>query len=321
MSAGLEKQFRGAAARLLPWVLDAEVTDLLINGLHSAYVQKKGRLECIEPPFSAQEELTDFVDRLVIPLGKRLDAARPYLDGRLADGSRFHLIYPPIAPTGPLISIRKHAGLGAIALESFGPAACWVARAFAQRKNILLCGGTGSGKTTLLNLLLETVPVQERVVVVEEAAEIRVAHPHTVFLEARQAGPEGVGEVPLSTLIKNALRMRPDRLVLGECRGAEAWDLIQALNTGHPGSACTLHANGAREGLRRLETLLLLSLPGASLDAVREWVACAVQAVVFLEKRGPTPQIAQILEVRGLESQTYRIHPIELPGLAKMAVL
>lgn len=312
----LEKQFLGAAAKLLPWMSETGVTDLLINGVESAYVQRYGALEAIDRPFATPAELFDFLDRILIPLGKRMEAARPYIDGKLADGSRFHLIYPPLAPRGPVLSIRKHARRGEFTWENFGggEGLAWAVGAFGRRRNLLLCGGTGSGKTTLLTLLLQTVPHNQRLLVIEESPEIRLDHPHAVYLEARPENAEGVGEVTLSTLLRNALRMRPDRLVLGECRGPEAWDLIQALNTGHPGSACTLHANGARDGLRRLETLLLLAQPQAPLAAVREWVASALDGVVFLGRSAGVPRVLEVLELKGLESQNYRIHPHLLQG-------
>lgn len=311
MSAGLARQFLGAAAGLLPWMEDPQVTDVLVNGTESVFVERQGKLERVENPFVDRAALQDLIERVLIPLGKRVDAARPYLDGCLADGSRFHLILPPLARQGPLLSIRKMRGMGRIGLEAFGPAETmqWLAKEFRQGSNFLISGGTGAGKTTLLACLLETSADSERIVVVEETAEIRLNHPHGIFLESRAASPDGVGEVTLRTLIRNALRMRPTRLVLGECRGEEAWDLLQAMNTGHRSSACTLHANSPLDALRRLETLVLVSGIQAPLSAVREWVSSGIQVVVQLERQGAARRVSAVLQVLGMEGDRYRILP------------
>jgi pilus assembly protein CpaF len=307
----LHRQFLGSAADLLPWMEDPSVTDLLINGAQSVFVERHGLLERVVSPFTDRAALMDFIERLLVPLGRRVDAARPYLDGRLADGSRFHIILPPLAEHGPLLSIRKSRTGVAAPLESFGepPVLNWLTELFRQGGNILIAGGTGTGKTTLLSRLLDTVDGSDRLVVVEETSEIRLEHPHAVFLEARTATPDGLGEVSLRTLIRNALRMRPTRLVLGECRGDEAWDLLQAMNTGHAGSACTIHANSPLDALRRLETLVLTAGVPAPLSAVREWVASAIHAVVFLERKAGQRKIAGALRVQGMEGERYRIHP------------
>jgi pilus assembly protein CpaF len=314
-SLSLHRQFLGAAAELLPWMEDPAVTDLLINGAQSVFVERGGELERVVSPFTDRAGLMDFIERLLVPLGKRVDAARPYVDGRLADGSRFHIILPPLAAHGPLLSIRKSRAGAAAPLESFADKATldWLRSAFGGGANILIAGGTGSGKTTLLSRLLDTVDGRERIVVVEETAEIRLEHPHAVFLEARAATPDGIGEVNLRTLIRNSLRMRPTRLVLGECRGDEAWDLLQAMNTGHAGSACTIHANSPLDALRRLETLVLCAGVPAPLSAVREWISSALQAVVFLERKAGERSITGILRVQGVEGDRYRIHPLAVP--------
>jgi pilus assembly protein CpaF len=308
----LERQFLGAAASLIQWMENPSVTDLLINGTQSAFVEQKGSLEPIPNPFTDRSTIQDFIERLLIPLGRRVDAARPYLDGSLADGSRFHLILPPLAKHGPLISIRKQRLAGSVLLDSFGPAEPmkWLADAFRNGNSFLVSGGTGTGKTTLLACLLETLPADERILVVEETPEIRTRHPHAVFLESRPATPDGTGEVTLRTLIRNALRMRPSRLLLGECRGEEAWDLLQAMNTGHGGSACTLHANSPLDALRRLETLVLLAGIQAPLLAVREWIANAVQGVVQLERTSEGRKVKSLLQVCGLEGERYRVLPV-----------
>ncbi len=309
----LARQFLGPSALLLPWMRDPLATDLLINGTDSCFVERQGKMEGIANPFTASAQLMDFIERILVPLGKRVDAARPYVDGSLADGSRFHLILPPLARGGPQISIRKRAAPGGVALETFGAGEVVqkLKDDFCRGKNILISGGTGAGKTTLLSCLLDSVPVDERLIVVEETAEIVLCHPHAVFLEARQATPDGVGEVSLRTLIRNALRMRPSRLVLGECRGNEAWELLQAMNTGHRGSACTLHANSPIEALRRLETLVLMAGMAAPHLAVREWISGAVGIVVQVERVGSERKITAMLEILGMEGERYRIHPYD----------
>ncbi len=307
----LEQQFTGRAERLLPYLKEEGITDLLINGLHSAFVEKHGQMLPIPNPFSIRQELTDFIERLIVPLGKRADAARPYLDGKLADGSRLHIILPPLAVEGPLISIRRGAARPSDLRHAFGDPA-WIEYLEArlrERKNVLICGGTGSGKTTLAALLLESLPSDERLLLIEEAMELRVNHPHALHLEARPPSPDGLGEVTVRTLLKNALRMRPDRIVLGECRGAEAFELLQAWNTGHGGSLSTLHAKGCLDGLRKLEALALLSGLPLAHGALKEWVASAVDVVVYVEREAGRRQIREIFEIQGLEGEVYRVAP------------
>jgi pilus assembly protein CpaF len=291
---------------------DPEVTDILVNGLGPLYLETKGRLISFPCPFQTPQQLGDFVERLVVPIGKRLDAARPYLDGRLLDGSRFNIVAPPIAPEGPLISIRKssrHRGIGLGNFEWFGHEE-WVRTCILERKNLLVCGSTGSGKTTLLSCLLEIVPHTERLAIIEETRELYPRHPHVISLEARPASPEGKGEVSLRALIRNSLRMRPDRVVLGECRGSEAIELLQAMNTGHSGSLCTLHANSALDGLKRLEMLILLSGMTSEVRSVRDWISGVISGVLFLERAKEGRRVAEIIEVLGLEGPNYRYRPV-----------
>lgn len=291
---------------------DPQVTDVLVNGYQSVFVERAGELEKVPTPFENADQVMQFIERLLVPIGRRMDATRPYMDGRLADGTRFHVILPPLAAS-PAISLRKRRGAASAPLSSFGDATLigWLVEQFQSGQNILIAGGTGAGKTTLLARLLDTVGPAERLVVVEETSEILTGHPHCVFLEARAATPDGIGEVTLRTLLRNALRMRPTRLVLGEVRGDEAWDLLQAMNTGHRGSACTLHANSPMDALRRLETLVLTGGIGAPLAAVRDWIASAIQIVVHLERRRDNRRIAGVLRVLGVEGDRYRIHPLE----------
>ncbi len=311
MKLTLEQQFTGKAVSFLPLFDQPGVTDILINGTASVYIERRGRLEVFPNPFSQRQELNDFIERLLVPLGKRTDAARPYVDGRLADGSRLHILLPPIAAEGPLISIRRGSLDAAVHRENFGEEKwlSWLEKKLTERKNILICGGTGSGKTTLASLLLQSVPHTERLLLIEEALELRVNHPHALHMEARPPSPDGAGEVTVRTLLRNALRMRPDRIVLGECRGAEAFELIQAWNTGHGGSLSTIHSRSALDGLRRLESLALLCGLPLSPKALREWVAHAVDVVVYLERDGEKRKLREIFEIQGLEGEVYRVLP------------
>ncbi len=308
----LAKQFLGKAAALLPLMESASVTDVLVNGLHSLYIERDGALEALDSPFTDRQSLADFIERLCVPIGRRLDASQPYLDGRLADGSRFHVILAPIAVEGPVISIRKRRDASLSPLASFGAPelVAWLGEQVRAGKNILIAGGTGSGKTTLLCRLLDDVPAAERLLILEETLEILPRHPHVVHLEARPPSPDGTGEVTLRSLLRNALRMRPDRIVLGECRGAEAFDMLQAMNTGHAGSLSTIHASSALDALRRLESLTLLAGFALPTHTVREWIGANVQVVVHLERNGAKRRIKEVLSVNGLEGEVYRITPV-----------
>ncbi len=304
--------FRGRSEALIPFLQDPKITDILINGPGKFFIEKEGELTRLESPFPDPSSLVDLIERLLVPIGKRVDATQPYIDGRMEDGSRFHIILPPIAADGPYISIRKFRSPNDTqGFSEMGPRVLteWLEKQIIEKKNLLICGGTGVGKTTLLSRLLSHVPESERIALIEETREIQTLHPHTVFLETRTATPDGVGEVTLRTLIRNALRMRPDRVVLGECRGEEAFDLIQAMNTGHRGSLCTLHANGARDALRRLEGLLLLTGVAIPISVVREWVGSTLDHVVYLNRENGRRQISEVMSVHGLEGEVYRIRP------------
>lgn len=313
----LEKQFRGVSAALLPFLLTPGTSDILINGTETLFVEVAGRLCERASPFSTQAALFELMERMMMPTGRRLDAIRPFMDGCLTDGSRFHIILPPLAPSGPLISIRLFVPPAPLQLSDFGSPALvrWLQAQVSVRKNILLAGGTGVGKTSLLGCLIEAVPPGERLVMIEETGELCPRHPHALSLEARPASPEGVGAVTLGTLVRNALRMRPDRLVLGECRGPEALDLLRALNTGHRGSFCTLHADSARGALARIESLVLEANGRLPLRLVREWIGSAVDWVIHLRRRGESREIAEILEILGVEGEVYRHRPVPLSSL------
>lgn len=269
-----------------PVLADASVTELLVNGPGRAWVERGGRLEPLALDID-EATVRRVVERVIAPLGLRLDRSSPMVDARLPDGSRLHAVLHPVAVEGTCLAIRRF-GAQRLPLAAFGlpPAARgFLEWAVSAGWNLLIAGGTGAGKTTLLNTLSAAVPPGERVVTVEETAELRLAQPHLVRLEARPANAEGAGAVAVRDLVRAALRLRPDRLVVGEVRGGEAFDLLQALNTGHDGSLSTIHANGPEEALARLETLVLLAGTGLPLEAARAQIATCVDAVVHLARR------------------------------------
>lgn len=306
----LRRQLVGSASALLRWLEDPEVTDVLVNGTAGVFVDKGKGLESFPSPFVSLEALFAAIERLVVPTGRQLDAAQPFLDGRLCDGSRFHVILPPLAPQGPLLSIRRARDLSMSWVDPAPRAVLdWLRHSVKEGVNIVVSGGTGTGKTTVVSWLLGAIPDTERVVLLEETRELGGDHPHLVRLEARPASPDGKGEVTLRTLLRNALRMRPDRIVVGECRGAEVLDMLQALNTGHAGSLTTVHASSARDALHRLEALALLG-GAVPLVVVREWIAGSVHLIAHLERAEGKRQITELLAVCGLEGERYRVSPL-----------
>ncbi len=309
---------------LEPLLADPTVTEVMVNGPGRAYVERRGRLEPIALGLDAAG-IVHLVERVVAPLGLRLDRSSPMVDARLPDGSRLHAVIPPLAVDGPCVTIRRF-GTRAVELDDFGvdgAAARFVHGAVRAGWNLLVAGATSAGKTTFLNTLSRAIPHAERVVTIEETAELRLAQPHLVRLEARPANAEGIGAVSVRELVRAALRMRPDRLVVGEVRGAEGLDLLQALNTGHDGSMSTIHANGTADALTRLETLVLLADSGLPLAAVRAQMASCIDAVVFVA-RGPAGarRVESIAEVDGrrasgvralFERREGRLVPVERP--------
>jgi len=270
---------------LEPVLADPTVTELMINGAGPVWVEQGGRLHRLALQLTVAEvEL--LIERVLAPLGLRIDRTSPLVDARLADGSRVNAVIPPLAIDGPCLTIRRF-GATPIPLDDLAAAdvAAFLRWAVGGRVNVVVSGGTGAGKTTLLNALAACIPAGERIVTIEDAAELRLPLEHVVRLEARPANAEGAGEVRVRDLVRNALRMRPDRIVVGEVRGAEALDMLQAMNTGHEGSLSTCHANGAADALRRLETMVLSGAPGLPLAAVREQVAAAVDVVVHVARR------------------------------------
>jgi pilus assembly protein CpaF len=284
---------------LEPLLADPEVSEVMLNGPGKAYVERAGRLEEVELDLDAAA-IVRLVERVVAPLGLRLDRASPMVDARLADGSRLHALIPPLALDGPCLTIRRFR-TRPVELDAFGVTG--VAAAFLQWAvlagwNLLVAGGTSAGKTTLLNTLSAAIPSAERIVTIEETAELRLAQPHVVRLEARPPNAEGAGAVSVRDLVRTALRMRPDRVVVGEVRGGEALDMLQALNTGHDGSLSTVHANGPVDALPRLETLVLISGVGLPLRAVRSQIGAAVDAVLHVGRHaGGARRVEAIAEV------------------------
>lgn len=269
---------------------DPEVDEILVNGVADVWVERRGRLERAAGSFADEAQLLDVVERILGPLGRRVDELSPFADGRLPDGSRVNVIIPPLAIDGVTISIRRFSGLRPgpeelVRRGSVPEELMELLRAdVAERRNILISGGTGSGKTTLLNALSTFIGAGERVITIEDAAELRLRQPHVVRLESRPPGVEGGGAVTIRDLVRNALRMRPDRLVIGEVRGAEAMDLIVALNTGHRGALSTVHANGPADALRRIEMLASMAGLGIGADVIRAQLAGALERVVQVER-------------------------------------
>ena len=269
---------------------DPAVTEVMVNGPHEVYVERRGRIEPTEVRFASEGALRDAIERILAPLGRRVDELSPMVDGRLADGSRVNVVIPPLSVDGPALSIRRFTGArpGPDELVASGTLTAelrdLLAEAVRGRRSMLISGGTGSGKTTLLNALSAYIGSEERVITIEDAAELRLRQPHVVRLESRPPSVEGRGEVTIRDLLRNALRMRPDRIVIGEVRGGEALDLLTALNTGHDGALSTLHANSPADALRRLETLALMADVGLPHEAIREQVRRGIELVVHLAR-------------------------------------
>lgn len=290
------------------FLADETVTEVMINGPSQVYVERNGRLTLTDQTFMDDASVLAVIERIVAPLGRRIDESQPYVDARLADGSRVNAIIPPLSLIGPCITIRKFAKR-ILTTEDFVRFGTWTPAIAAflnacvkLRKNIIVAGGTGSGKTTLLNVLSGFIPSTDRILTIEDAAELRLAQPHVVRLEARPPNIEGKGAVTIRDLVRNALRMRPDRIIVGECRGSETLDMLQAMNTGHDGSLTTVHANTPRDVISRLETMVLMSGVDLPSRAIREQIASAVQIIVQEARLSDgSRKIIAISEITGME--------------------
>jgi pilus assembly protein CpaF len=290
---------------------DDAVSEIMVNGADAVWVERGGRLQRTDLRFSSDAAVQAVIERIVAPVGRRIDEAQPLVDARLPDGSRVNAVIPPLSLKGPSITIRKfrreRLGIGdLLRTGSLSPAmARFLEVCIVSRRNVVISGGTGSGKTTLLNVLASFIPAGERIVTIEDAAELQLPQEHWVPLEARPPNLEGRGAISIRDLVKNALRMRPDRIVVGECRGGEALDMLQAMNTGHDGSLTTLHANSPRDALARIETLSLMSGMELPARAIREQIASAVDVIVQ-QARFPdgSRRITAVSEVCGMEGET-----------------
>jgi pilus assembly protein CpaF len=304
---------------------DPDVTEVMVNGPDDVYVERKGRIEkVVGRLFEGEEAVLHVIERIVAPLGLRVDESSPWADARLSDGSRVHAIVPPLSLCGPALNVRKFAPVSFLPEQlvrggTLGPRAlAFLAACVRGRANIVVSGGTSSGKTTLLGVLSAYIPVGERIITIEDAAELRLSNQHVLGLEARPANVEGRGEVTVRDLVRNALRMRPDRIVIGEVRGGEALDMLQAMNTGHDGSLSTAHPNSARHLLWRLETMAMMSDVDLPVEHVRGQVASAIDVVVHMARmpdgRRVVSEIATVEDVREgqhVTRTTFRFRPHE----------
>ena len=304
---------------LEPFVRDPEVTEIMVNGWDTIYVERAGKLYWTGTKFHDDQQLRRTIDKIVAKVGRRVDESSPYVDARLPDGSRVNAIIPPLALDGPSLTIRKFAAdpYQVEDLVGFGtftnPVARFLEACVRGRTNILVSGGTGAGKTTTLNVLSSFIPDDERIITIEDAAELRLQQPHIVRLEARPPNIEGRGEVSIRDLVRNALRMRPDRIVVGEVRGGEALDMLQAMNTGHDGSISTIHANSPRDSLSRLETVTLMAGMELSARSIREQIASALNLIVHQSRlKDGTRRITHVTEIVGMEGDVITMQDVFL---------
>jgi pilus assembly protein CpaF len=296
---------------------DPGVTDILINGPHSVYVERGGQLELTGVSFTDEAHLRHIIQRIVAQAGRRVDETSPMVDSRLPDGSRINAIIPPLALDGSMVSIRRF-GVKPIRADDLVAGGSmpremldFLSACVGARLNILISGGTGSGKTTLLNALSAFIPDRERVITIEDAAELRLQQRHVGRLEIRPANAEGAGEITTRDLVRNALRMRPDRIVIGECRGAEAVDMLQAMNTGHEGSLTTIHANDTREALGRLEVMVGMSGFDLPIWVIRRQIASAIHVVIQVSRLlGGARKVVKVSEVTGVEGENYAMQDL-----------
>ena len=293
---------------LQPLLEDDTITEVMVNGAKNIYVERKGKIHRVPVTFESNEHVMRIIDRIVAPLGRRIDESSPYVDARLQDGSRVNAVIPPISLVGPTLTIRKFSKnpitvdqviqFGSITAESVQ----FLKACVESRLNIVISGGTGSGKTTLLNILSSFIPGDERIITIENAAELQLRQEHVVTLESRPPNIEGRGEITIRDLVINSLRMRPERIIVGECRGGETLDMLQAMNTGHDGSMTTAHSNSPRDTLARIETMCLMAGMDLPIRAIREQMSSAVDLIVHQSRmRDGTRKVTHVTEVSGME--------------------
>jgi pilus assembly protein CpaF len=302
---------------LEPLLKDPEINDILINGHHNCFVERKGKLQQVHIPFKDEAHLLRIINKIVAAVGRRVDESQPMVDARMQDGSRFNAAIRPIAVDGPLVSIRKFSKnkLGLHKLVEFGAITQNMAEVLAAavnaRKTTIISGGTGTGKTTMLNALSAFIPEDERLITIEDAAELQLQQPHVARMETRPANVEGQGELKQRDLVKNALRMRPDRVILGECRGEEAFDMLQAMNTGHEGSMATIHANTPRDAIARLEQMLGMTGMPMTVQSIRSQISSALDIIVQLTRLSDGKRkVTSVAEVTGMEGDVIQMQEI-----------
>jgi pilus assembly protein CpaF len=302
---------------LEPLLADPTVSDILVNTHAKVYVERRGRLELTDVSFHDNAHLMKIIEKIVSRVGRRVDESSPMVDARLPDGSRVNAIIPPLAVDGPILSIRRFAATpltvdNLLSYKSMTPPMVQVLQSLGHSKvNILVSGGTGSGKTTLLNLISGFIPINERIITIEDAAELQMRQPHVVRLETRPANIEGKGEVSQRALVRNALRMRPDRIILGEVRGAEALDMLQAMNTGHEGSLATIHSNAPRDALSRLENMVSMAGVNLTPHATRQQIASAVTVVLQVTRMTDgARKLVSVQEITGMEGEVIAMQEI-----------
>ena len=300
-----------------PYMHDPDVSDILVNTYNQVYLEKYGRLELTDTKFKDDNHLMQIIDRIVTAIGRRIDEASPMVDARLADGSRVNAIIPPLALDGPILSIRRFRVnvlnvTDLLKNESLSSPMVELLKGMVRaRLNVVISGGTGAGKTTLLNILSAYVPADERIVTIEDSAELQLQQPHVVRLETRPPNIEGMGQVTQRDLVRNSLRMRPDRIIIGEVRGPEIYDMLQAMNTGHDGSLTTIHANSTRDTLLRLETLMLLAGIDIPERAIRELISSSIDLVIQITRFSDgTRKVSSISEIVGMEQDTITMQEI-----------
>jgi pilus assembly protein CpaF len=302
---------------LEPLIHDPTISDILVNTYNQVYVERFGKLELTNTIFKDDSHLKRIIDRIVSQVGRRVDESNPMVDARLQDGSRVNAIIPPLAIDGPMLSIRKFSKQklsmeNLIELETLTPEMAELLKSVVKaRLNVLISGGTGSGKTTLLNVLSGFIPSSERIITIEDAAELQLQQEHVIRLETRPPNVENKGTVVQRDLVRNALRMRPDRIIVGEVRGAEALDMLQAMNTGHDGSMTTLHANTTRDGLRRLETMILMDGTNLPDKAMREQISSSIQVLIHVSRQSDgSRKVVKISEITGMEGEVISLQDI-----------